>query len=237
MALSEEEIASCLSEPDPSTKEFIFQQTMFRIKDPKASLDFYTRVMGMRLLAKFHFSAKKFSLYFLGFEDPLNIPQDADERIKWLCAQKASLELTHNWGSENDQDLKYHSGNSEPKGFGHIGLAVPDVGKACERFEKLGVTFVKKPSDDAPHLVKTTWNCLKSSGPGTCTRYMWDSGHYILWQHITNIFFQDADNGLKLLPRLTFEHINLNANSVMRVNFGCPGLECLCSFSAKGTTL
>ena len=30
---------------------------------------------------------------------------------------------------------------------GHIGLAVPDVGKACERFEKLGVTFVKKPSD------------------------------------------------------------------------------------------
>lgn len=147
MALSEEEIASCLSEPDPSTKEFIFQQTMFRIKDPKASLDFYTRVMGMRLLAKFHFSAKRFSLYFLGFEDPLNIPQDADERIKWLCAQKASLELTHNWGSENDQDLKYHSGNSEPKGFGHIGLAVPDVGKACERFEKLGVTFVKKPSD------------------------------------------------------------------------------------------
>ena len=48
MALSDEEIASSLSEPDPSTKEFIFQQTMFRIKDPKASLDFYTRVMGMR---------------------------------------------------------------------------------------------------------------------------------------------------------------------------------------------
>ena len=48
MALSDEEIACSLSEPDPSTKEFIFQQTMFRIKDPKASLDFYTRVMGMR---------------------------------------------------------------------------------------------------------------------------------------------------------------------------------------------
>ena len=51
-------------------------------------------VIFCRLLAKFHFSAKKFSLYFLGFEDPVNIPQDADERIKWLCAQKASLELT-----------------------------------------------------------------------------------------------------------------------------------------------
>ena len=78
---------------------------------------------------------------------------------------------------------------------------------------------------DAPHLVKTTRNCLKSSGSGTCTRYMWDSGHYILWQHITDIFFQDVDNGLKLLPRLTYEHINLNAYSVMRVNLAAQVLS------------
>ena len=30
---------------------------------------------------------------------------------------------------------------------GHIGVAVPDVEKACERFEKIGVKFVKRPTD------------------------------------------------------------------------------------------
>ena len=39
---------SYLSEPEACCNDFIMQQTMMRIKDPKASLDFYSRVMGMR---------------------------------------------------------------------------------------------------------------------------------------------------------------------------------------------
>jgi len=43
-------LPACLqgvSMPPTETRGFMFQQTMYRIKDPKASLDFYTRVLGM----------------------------------------------------------------------------------------------------------------------------------------------------------------------------------------------
>lgn len=52
-----------------------------------------------------------------------------------------------NWGTESDPDQKYHDGNSDPRGFGHIGIMVPDVYAACERFTELGVSFVKRPNE------------------------------------------------------------------------------------------
>ena len=78
---------------------------------------------------------------------------------------------------------------------------------------------------DAPHLVKTTRNCLLHSGSGTCTRYMWNDGLFILWQHITQVFYQGIDDGLKLLPKLTYDHINLNSYSIMRVNLAAQVLS------------
>ena len=57
------------------------------------------------------------------------------------------IELTHNWGTEKDDSFSYHDGNTDPRGFGHIGITVPDVYAASERFEKLGVEFVKRPDD------------------------------------------------------------------------------------------
>ena len=47
---------------------------------------------------------------------------------------------------------------------------------------------------------------------------MWNDGHYVLWQHIVQLFYQDVENGLKLMPRLTYDHIKLNSYSTMRVS-------------------
>ena len=55
------------------------------------------------------------------------------------------LELTHNHGTESEDGLPYHNGNEDPRGFGHIGISVPDVYTACDRFDELGVTYVKRP--------------------------------------------------------------------------------------------
>lgn len=123
---------------------------MLRVKDPKRSLDFYRDKLGATLIETFAFDSMGFTLYFLGFEAGLTsqMPSDRAERIEWLAQQSGLLELTHNHGTESDDDFEgYHNGNSEPKGFGHICVSVPDVDAACHRLESLGVEFVKRPND------------------------------------------------------------------------------------------
>ncbi|KAJ8362785.1 hypothetical protein SKAU_G00116160 [Synaphobranchus kaupii] len=145
--LSDEAVVAACKDGNPITKDFMMQQTMLRVKDPVKSLDFYTRVLGMTLLQKFDFPSMRFSLYFLGYEDKKEIPGDVKEKTAWTFSRRATIELTHNWGSELDDSQAYHNGNSDPRGFGHIGIAVPDVYAACKLFEEQGVTFVKKPDD------------------------------------------------------------------------------------------
>jgi lactoylglutathione lyase len=130
------------------TADFVFNQTMLRIKDPSRSLPFYQHVLGMTLVKEIPFPDMKFTLYFLGYVRSRDeLPSDAAGRLNYAFGQPAMLELTHNWGTENEAREPYHSGNEDPRGFGHIGLAVPDVDAACERFETLGVEFVKRPDD------------------------------------------------------------------------------------------
>jgi lactoylglutathione lyase len=126
--------------------DFVLSQTMLRIKDPERSIPFYRDILGMTLVDRFDFPAMRFSLYFLGYPEGA-IPTDRAERIRYVFEQRGLLELTHNWGTEDDADFSYHNGNSDPRGFGHIGLTVPDVHAACERFEAQGVAFSKRPDE------------------------------------------------------------------------------------------
>ena len=63
---------------------------------------------------------------------------------------------------------------------------------------------------DAPHLMKTTRNCWANSGSGHCKRYMWNNGKNILWTHLSQMFYDElAIGGLKVLPKITQQHIQL----------------------------
>lgn len=133
--------------PDSATQHFVFNHTMLRVKDITRSLDFYTRVLGFSLVEKRDFPEAEFSLYFLALVDRAQIPADDAKRTEWMKSIPGILELTHNHGTEKDAEFAYHNGNSDPRGFGHICVSVPDIHAACERFETLGVEFQKRLTD------------------------------------------------------------------------------------------
>jgi lactoylglutathione lyase len=111
-----------------------FSQCMLRVKDPKKSLEFYQK-LGMKLLVERHFD--DFSLYFLGSSV---VSDDGNPKDMF----QPCLELTHNHGTETDDDFKHFSGNEdERKGFGHIGFLVDDVYKACDAIAEMGYGFKK----------------------------------------------------------------------------------------------
>lgn len=88
---------------------------MIRVKDAEKSLKFYQEVLGMQLFRTVEQPAAKFNLYFLGYPGERGLPED-----KFTGDYEGLLELTWNYGTEKDENFKYHNGNSEPQGFGHI---------------------------------------------------------------------------------------------------------------------
>lgn len=133
----------------PSTAEsqgFRLNHTMLRIKDPEKSLAFYTRVFGMKVLRRLDFEEMQFSLYFLArLEDEDRVPEETGARTVWTFSQTGILELTHNWGTEAQDDFAYHDGNAQPQGFGHICFSVPDLDAAVAWFDANDVVYVKRP--------------------------------------------------------------------------------------------
>ena len=148
MSLSQfDNLPGVTAQPDAATREFVFNHTMLRVKNLETSLDFYTRVLGFTVVDHKDFPDAKFSLTFLALVDRNQVPTDPEARQRWRKSTPGILELTHNHGTENDAGFSYHNGNSEPRGFGHTCVAVPDIRAACARFEQLGVAFQKRLSD------------------------------------------------------------------------------------------
>lgn len=131
------------------TQGFVFNHTMLRVKDPAKSLVFYQDILGMTLLRTHKNPEHGFDLYFLARlteQECQNLPPN--EHMKaFLSQQRGVLELTHNYGTEDDATFAYHNGNSEPRGFGHICFAVPDLQEAVQWFDKNGIEFVKRPEE------------------------------------------------------------------------------------------
>jgi len=125
---------------------------MLRIKDPKVSVPFYVDNFGFQLIHKYDFPQWKFSLYFLAIvpvDDVCPHPGTVESE-QYLWKMKGTcLELTHNYGTEEDADFKVSSGNVEPnRGFGHIALMTSDVYKVCEELEsEKNVKFQKRPDE------------------------------------------------------------------------------------------
>lgn len=131
------------------TSGFTFNHTMLRVKDPVKSLEFYTGVLGMTLLAVKKFPDMEFDLYFLAKltdSERENLPAGDDLEI-FAFRQRGILELTHNYGTETKANFSYHDGNGEPQGFGHICFSVPSLDEAVTWFDKNNVEFKKRPED------------------------------------------------------------------------------------------
>lgn len=78
---------------------------------------------------------------------------------------------------------------------------------------------------DPPHLIKTARNCLLNSGSGLCSRFMWNNGDHILWSHVKQMFYDDQNHSLHLLPKLTYDHIHLTSYSKMNVRLAAQVLS------------
>ena len=124
----------------------------------------------MNLLMASDFPQWGFSVYFVGYVDPSIIPADTADR--WTFASKipGTVELTWNHGTEKeDAPRTYNTGNSDTVGtgdgqkvkggFGHLGISVPDVYEACERFKELGVRPIP-PIDAALCTWHPSWTVL-----------------------------------------------------------------------------
>jgi lactoylglutathione lyase len=95
--------------------------TMLRVGDLQRSIDFYTGVLGMKLLRTTDRPEQKYTLAFVGYG---------------ANPDHAELELTYNYGVG-----KYDLGTA----YGHLAIGVDDVYATCDRIRAAGGTITREP--------------------------------------------------------------------------------------------
>jgi lactoylglutathione lyase len=95
--------------------------TMLRVKDLDRSVDFYTKLLGMKELRRREVPDGKYTLAFVGYGDE---------------SETAVIELTYNWDQKDGYDLG--------TGFGHLAVGLPDVYKACEDLKQAGAKITRE---------------------------------------------------------------------------------------------
>ncbi len=102
---------------------------MLRVGNLQRSIDFYTNVLGMKLLRRKDYPDGRFTLAFVGYGDE---------------SENTVIELTYNWDTD-----RYDLGS----GYGHIAIEVDDVYEAVEELRSRGGKIIR---DAGPMNAGTT---------------------------------------------------------------------------------
>lgn len=94
---------------------------MLRVNNLEESINFYTQVLGMKLLSKTDYPEGKFTLAFLSFGE---------------TKQDPCIELTYNWDRNS-----YTLGDA----YGHVAFSVNDIYSACDKIKKAGGKVIREP--------------------------------------------------------------------------------------------
>eukprot|EP01063_Lacrimia_lanifica_P039931 TRINITY_DN8906_c0_g2_i3.p1 TRINITY_DN8906_c0_g2~~TRINITY_DN8906_c0_g2_i3.p1 ORF type:complete len:446 (+),score=136.94 TRINITY_DN8906_c0_g2_i3:108-1445(+) len=144
------------AKPPPS----VINQIRLRVKNPRASVPFYEEFFDMRVVCVRKCPDLEITRYYmvcrqqvrLESADFIPLPKDPYAEEAWDFVQSfrvAFLELQHHHGVEDAEGFTYHSGNTPPLGFGHLGFLVRDVEEVIEKCVKLGIFVIKNKGEGA----------------------------------------------------------------------------------------
>lgn len=120
----------------PNKALWRFSHTMLRVKNVEESIYYYDCYLGMSTLRHVTNRGKEnFEQAFVGY-----YRKDSElkgKTIDNILGREGVVELVQYRGTDKDPEVKYHNGNDQPQGFGHLCISVDDLDLACERFDNL----------------------------------------------------------------------------------------------------